>query len=76
VHELEHVWQYQKGVNVILEALPLQIIYWATFRLIDVYSLPSNPVYSQLSVEQQGDFAWLKYQKYKLDQLTNGKRGP
>ncbi|MFC2559807.1 MAG: hypothetical protein ACFNVU_09880 [Haemophilus seminalis] len=57
IHELTHVWQYQNSINVLMKALPLQILKFGTLGLIDPCILPQNNInFQSLNVEQQGSY--------------------
>lgn len=71
IHEMQHVWQFQNGVDVLMQAAPLQIIYWASAKLIDIYLVPQHGNYSQMSVEQQANLLWYKYSE-SLKNSNNG----
>jgi len=57
IHEMTHVYQYQEGVNVLLKGMGLQMLYYGTFKLYDVYrySTPIDRPFSSYNIEQQGD---------------------
>lgn len=55
VHELVHIWQNQSGINVLLQAAPLQILYWGSFKLIDIYATPQGITFQNMTVEQQAE---------------------
>lgn len=57
LHELVHVWQYQNGISVLWRALPLQILKFGTFGLINPYTMPQKNInFQNLNVEQQGSY--------------------
>jgi RHS repeat-associated protein len=61
VHEMEHVWQFQHGIDVLMKAAPLQVVYWMSAKLIDIYLVPQNKSYEQMTVEQQANLLWDRY---------------
>ena len=67
IHEMGHVAQYQSGVNVLLEALPIQVLHQATFGLYNPY-ITTYSQYQQIpspngvkNVETQADWHRVHY---------------
>jgi RHS repeat-associated protein len=65
IHEMGHVEQYQRGVNVMLSALPLQILYYSSFGFYNpyisrdqYYNIPSP---DGLNVESQANWHMHNY---------------
>ena len=68
-HEMEHIHQYQQGINVLWKALPLQIGKFVTFGLYNPYTVPISVPYERMNVEQKADFVaghlYPNYVRYK-----------
>ena len=59
IHEMTHVYQHQRGVNVLLRAGWLQVLRFASFGRYDPYSFVYVPGkrFEDYNLEQQGDVA-------------------
>ena len=72
IHEMGHVMQYQNGVNVVMSALPLQILRLVSFSLYDPYISSQNQFKaitspSSLNVESQSDFYAYRHRSLKSE---------
>lgn len=59
IHEMAHILQYQKGINVILQGLFLQSAYYLSFQKYNPYKytfIKGKP-FRKYNIEQQGDIA-------------------
>jgi hypothetical protein len=60
IHEMGHVMQHQQGINVVLRALPHQLLHMATFGKYDPYmsrqQFYQTPTPLGLNVEAQADW--------------------
>jgi hypothetical protein len=59
IHEMTHVLQHQRGVNVLLEGIALHTARYATLGKYDPYRFiydPDRP-FRSYNIEQQGDLA-------------------
>jgi hypothetical protein len=65
IHEMAHVYQHYKGVNVALSALPHQILHHASFRTYNPYmsrrEYRNTPSPEGLNVEAQADWYMHNY---------------
>ncbi|QMT36881.1 hypothetical protein H3L96_11365 [Neisseria wadsworthii] len=59
IHEMAHVLQYQKGVNVLCLGAVLQTAYYLSFKRYNPYKyvLQKEKSFFQYNIEQQGDIA-------------------
>ena len=59
IHEMTHVMQYQKGMNVLLKGFFLQAAKFLSLRFYNPYKFDydSNRAFSSYNMEQQGDYA-------------------
>lgn len=59
IHELTHVFQYQKHMNVVVRGFVLQSAYYLSFKMYDPYKykLIEGKQFEQYNIEQQGDIA-------------------
>jgi hypothetical protein len=59
VHEMAHVLQHQRGVNVLLEGIALHTARYATLGRFDPYRFLYDPdrSFHSYNIEQQGDLA-------------------
>ncbi|MBK7729646.1 MAG: RHS repeat-associated core domain-containing protein [Gammaproteobacteria bacterium] len=60
VHEFEHIWQHQHGVNVLFRGFVLQSAKFLSLTLYEPYALPRGAPYSQLNIEQKSDYSVLQ----------------
>lgn len=59
IHEMTHILQYQRGINVILHGLFLQSAYYLSFYKYNPYKytfIKGKP-FRKYNIEQQGDIA-------------------
>lgn len=59
IHEMTHVLQYQKGVNVLLKGAWLQSLYYLSFKKYNPYEyqFDKNKSFWAYNIEQQGRIA-------------------
>lgn len=59
IHELTHIYQHQKHINVLLKGALLQIAYYLSFQHYNPYAYQFIPQKSfwDYNIEQQGDIA-------------------
>ncbi len=59
IHEMAHIMQHQKGINVLLRGAILQIAYYLSFKLYNPYKYVFNKrkPFEAYNIEQQGDIA-------------------
>lgn len=59
IHEMTHIMQFQKGVNVLLTGAALQIAYYLSFKLYNPYKYVyyKDKPFEAYNIEQQGDIA-------------------
>ncbi|ANF83084.1 hypothetical protein A3K93_03470 [Acinetobacter sp. NCu2D-2] len=59
IHEMAHILQYQKNINVLLKGALLQSAYFLSFKRYNpyAYTLEANKSYWDYNIEQQGDIA-------------------
>ena len=59
IHEITHVLQYQKHMNVVARGFVLQSAYYLSFKMYDPYKykLIEGKIFEQYNIEQQGDIA-------------------
>jgi len=61
IHELMHVLQYQRGVNVLAAGLMLHTAKYLTLALYDPYLYASGTPFRSLNIEQQAEYARFDY---------------
>ena len=59
IHEMTHVMQYQKGINVLFKSLLLQAARLLSFGLYNPYEFDYDPdrAFDSYNLEQQGEYA-------------------
>ena len=59
IHELAHILQFQRGTNVILKGMFLQIGYYLSFKKYNPYKYTfiQGKAFRNYNIEQQGDIA-------------------
>ncbi|WP_180057342.1 hypothetical protein [Acinetobacter sp. YH12227] len=59
IHEMAHVYQHQKNINVLVFGAILQLAYFCSFKKYNPYhyQLKPNKAYFDYNIEQQGDIA-------------------
>ncbi|WP_173910096.1 hypothetical protein [Acinetobacter sp. Marseille-Q1618] len=59
IHEMAHVYQHQKNINVLLKGAILQIALYASYGKYNPYryTLQMHKKYQDYNIEQQGDIA-------------------
>lgn len=56
VHEMAHVWQYQRGANLLLHGAAIQCAHFLTFKRWNPYVLPLGVPFARLNLEQQAQY--------------------
>ena len=59
IHEMAHVYQHQKNINVLLKGALLQSAYFLSFKKYNPYryTLSADKSFFDYNIEQQGDIA-------------------
>lgn len=59
IHEMAHIYQHQKHINVLLKGAILQIALYASYGKYNPYkyTLENHKKYEDYNIEQQGDIA-------------------
>ncbi|NHC04280.1 hypothetical protein G9F31_10945 [Acinetobacter sp. 187] len=59
IHEMAHVYQHQKNINVLGKGAYLQAAYFLSFKKYDpyAYTLKADKKFFDYNIEQQGDIA-------------------
>lgn len=56
LHEMSHVWDYQHGINVLLEGFITQAAHFLTFGIYNPYIVPAGVPYGQMNIESRAEY--------------------